>query len=160
MAQLLPLGRKHSRAYRADSNGSAPKTTHNILVGGKEMKVIERFLAMNLCILMLSLLFVFSEKMGAAEISDTETTDVYQERVFGAEHGDSGAWADEGEEEYKESPNEDQYSEEAEEEGMEYESAPSDLEHESAPQWPSDEEEVHPPTPYSDDDMAQGSIEE
>ena len=123
------------------------------------MKANERFLAMNLCILMLSLLFVFSQKLGAAEISDTETTDVYQESVFAAELGDSDAWADEGEEQYKESPNEEQYSEEAEEEGMEYETDPSDPEHESAPQWPSDDESL-PPSRYSDDDMAQGSIEE
>jgi len=123
------------------------------------MKVSERFLAMNFCVLMLSLVFVFSEKLGAAEISDTETTDVYQESVFSAEHGDSGAWADEGEEEYKESPNEEQYSEEAEEEGMGYETDPSDPEYESEPQWPSDDESL-PPTRYSDDDMAQGSIEE
>jgi hypothetical protein len=124
------------------------------------MKVNERFLAMNLCILMLSLLFVFSEKMGAAEISDTEPTDVYQESVSGGEPEDSRAWADKSEEGYgEEPPYEEEYSEEAEEEGRKYETDPSDPEYESAPQWPSDDESL-PPTRYSDDDMAQGSIEE
>ena len=123
------------------------------------MKANERFLAMSLCVLVLSLLFVFSEKRGAAEASDTKTTAFHEESVFVAEHGASVVWADEGEEEYKESPNEEQYSEEAEEEGMGYETDPSDPEYESEPQWPSDDESL-PPTRYSDDDMAQGSIEE
>jgi hypothetical protein len=123
------------------------------------MKANERFLAVGCCILMVSFLFVFPAKIGAAEVSDTEPTDVYQQSVPGDGDEGSGAWTDEGEEGYRESQGEEQYSEEAEEEGMEYETDPSDLEHESGPQWPSDEESL-PPTPHSDDDMAQGSIEE
>jgi hypothetical protein len=122
------------------------------------MKANERFLAMSLCVLVLSLLFVFSEKIRAAEASDTKTTTFHEESVFVAEHGASVVWADEGEEEYKESPNEEQYREEPEEEGSEYETAPSDPEHQnpsdleqSAPQWPSDEES-QPSTPNNDDD--------
>lgn len=124
------------------------------------MKGNERFLAISVCILMLSLLFVLPERLGAVDAWDTETTDGYQESVSGGEPGDSSAWADEGEKGYEEEPNEEEYSEEAEEEGgLEYESDPSDLEQESAPQWPSDEEDL-PPTRQSDDDMTQRSIEE
>ena len=125
-----------------------------------EMKGNEKFLAISVSILMLSLLFVLPGRLGAVDAWDTETTDSYQESVSGGDPRDSSAWADEGEEGYEEEPYEEEYSEEAEEkEGMEYESEPSHLEDESAPQWPSDEEGL-PPTRYSDDDMAERSIEE
>lgn len=120
------------------------------------MKANERFLAVGFCILMVSFLFVFPAKIGAAEISDTETTDVYQESVSGGEPGDSRAWADEGEGGYAEEPYGEQYNEEAEEPGgLEYEDPASDPEQESSEAWPSDEESL-PPTPDSDDDMAKG----
>jgi hypothetical protein len=123
------------------------------------MKENQRFLAVGFCILMVSFLFVFPAKIGAAEVSDTETTDVYQESVSGDGYEGSGAWADEGEEGYGESQGEEQYSEEAEEGGLEYEAPASDPEQESSEAWPSDEESS-PLSPPADDKTADQSIEE
>jgi hypothetical protein len=123
------------------------------------MKVNERFMAAGFCILMVSFLFIFPAKIGAAEVSATETTDVYQEKVSGDGYEGSGAWADEGEEDYRESQGEEQYTEEAEEGDLEYEDPASEQEQESSEEWPSDEESP-PLSPHADDEMAEGSIEE
>ena len=123
------------------------------------MKENQGFVAVGFCILMVSFLFVFPAKIGAAEVSDTEPTDVYQESVSGDAYEGSGAWADEGEEGYRESQGEEQYREEAEQGGLEYEAPASDPEQESSEAWPSDEESS-PLSPPADDETADQSIEE
>jgi hypothetical protein len=123
------------------------------------VKENQRIVAVGFCILMVSFLFVFPAKVGAAEVSDTEPTDVYQESVSGDGYEGSGAWADEGEEGYRESQGEEQYSEEAEEGDLEYEAPASDPEQESSEAWPSDEESS-PLSPPADDEAADQSIEE
>jgi hypothetical protein len=124
------------------------------------MKGNKRFLGVSLCILLLLVLFVFPWNVGAAEVSDPQTTDVYEVGIASGQHGVSDAWAEESEEEYKESEDQEQSGEEVtEEEGWEQESAPSDPEDESSTPWPSDEESL-PLTPQGDDDLVQSSEEE
>ena len=123
------------------------------------MKENQGFVAVGFCILMVSFLFFFPAKIGAAEVSDTELTDVYQESVSGDADEGSGAWADESEEGYRESQGEEQYSEEAEEGGLEYEAPASDPEQESSEARPSDEESS-PLSPPADDETADQSTEE
>ncbi|KPK19650.1 MAG: hypothetical protein AMK69_24115 [Nitrospira bacterium SG8_3] len=123
------------------------------------MKANERLMAVGLCILMASFLFTLPAKIGAAEVSEAETTDVYQESVSGDGYEGSGAWADEGEEGYRESQGEEQYTEETEQEGLENEDPASDPEQESSEEWPSDEESS-PLSPHADDEMTEESTEE
>ena len=123
------------------------------------MKAKEGFLAVGFCILIVWFLFVFPAKTGAAEVSDTEPPDVYQESMSGEGDEDSGAWTHEGDEGYRESQDEEQYSEEPEGEGLEYEDPASDPGQEPSEAWPSDEE-TSPLSPPADDDMADRSIEE
>ena len=123
------------------------------------MQAKERVMAVGCCILMVSFLFVFPAKIGATEVADTETTDAYQQGVSGDVNEDSGAWADEGEEGYRESQGEEQYSEEAEEGDSEYEAPASDPEQEPSEAAPS-EEESSPLSPPADDEPADQSIEE
>ena len=107
------------------------------------MKKDKRFFAAGICTL-LSVLFVFSANVLPSEVSLTEMTDSYYERVADSGYGDSGGWIDRDEDESMKDEYEQEYKEEAEERDEEHESVPSDSEDESSTEEPSEEDDFPP----------------
>ena len=104
------------------------------------MKKNKRFFSVGICAL-LSILFVFSANVMASEVSTTETSDAYYERVADSGYGDSGGWIDRDEDESMKDDYEQEYKEKAEEGDEEHENAPSDPEDESSTKEPSEEDD-------------------
>ena len=112
------------------------------------MKKNKRFFAVAICTL-LSVLFVFSANVLASEVSLTEVTDSYYERVADSGYGDSGGWIDRDEDESMKDDYEQEYKEGVEGRDKEYESNPSDSEDESSTVKPSEEDDF--PTVQEDE---------